>query len=95
MKLLAQALILTIIGNAAVAAQIDAIAPGSDLVIDGIPTIPASLAKNSKAYTDTFADSLIGWDPAKLEPMIIRHYSAYPWEMDVWPHAPVRPGRST
>ena len=72
MRLLARVLILAFFANAGVAAQNDAIAPGSDLLVDGIPAIPASLAKAADFARNSFADSLLGWDRVKLEIVLIR-----------------------
>ena len=50
-----------------VSAQTDYIVPGSNLVADGIPKIPASLAQAVKPYTNAYGLQLAGWNPTKRE----------------------------
>ena len=43
------------------------IVPGDNLVTEGIPKIPASLAQTVNRYTNAWGFRLAGWDPAKRE----------------------------
>ncbi|REK10480.1 MAG: S9 family peptidase [Planctomycetota bacterium] len=48
----------------------DVIAPGSNLVTDGIPPIPESLAERARQYTEFRQASLYSWHPNKREMLI-------------------------
>lgn len=47
--------------------QGDVIKPSANLVIDGIPNIPASLAPKVRRYSNFYGLPLAGWDPTKRE----------------------------
>src|SRR5258706_4201077 len=53
-------------------AQTEWLTPPNSIVLDGIPKIPASLQKVTDGFKTVFNDSLIGWDPVKAEPVILR-----------------------
>src|ERR1700683_4951503 len=48
----------------------DDIAPGDQLVIDGIPKIPTSLAAEVRRYTEGRAADFLSWHPTKREMLI-------------------------
>jgi dipeptidyl aminopeptidase/acylaminoacyl peptidase len=48
-------------------AQSNEITPGSNLVTQGIPKVPASLAPTVQRYTGAYGLPLAGWDPTKRE----------------------------
>ena len=43
------------------------IVPGDNLVVDGVPKIPASLAQTVNRYKNSYGYPLAGWDPTKRE----------------------------
>ena len=51
-------------------AQDGAIAPRENLVVDGIPAIPASLAETAGRYSEYRAAGLSDWDPQRREMLI-------------------------
>ena len=51
-------------------AQSDDIAPNENLVAEGIPKIPASIAETAGRYTDYRADAFASWHPTKREMLI-------------------------
>ena len=51
-------------------AQSDELAPGDNLVIEGIPKIPASLAAEVSRYTKGRAAEILSWHPTKREILI-------------------------
>jgi len=51
-------------------AQTDDIAPNENLVAEGIPKIPASIAETAGRYTDYRADLFASWHPTKREMLI-------------------------
>lgn len=53
-------------------AQADLVLPPDTVELDGVPAIPKSLAPATADYRPPFSDELIGWDPKKPEPMMIR-----------------------
>lgn len=68
MKFLLQiSIVLILAANLSVARQSDDIAPGDNLVVDGIPKIPAALAKKVNQYKNAYGYPLAGWDPSKRE----------------------------
>jgi len=62
--LIAVLLILCLQGASA---QADEVAPGPNLVTEGIPKVPASLARTVQRYTNGYGLPLAGWDAAKQE----------------------------
>jgi dipeptidyl aminopeptidase/acylaminoacyl peptidase len=59
--------ILLILCHQGVLAQIDEIAPSPNLVTEGIPKIPASLARTVQRYTTGYGLPIAGWDATKRE----------------------------
>ena len=51
------------------------ISPGSNLIIDGIPSIPASIATDVKRYSESRSASLVSWHPTKLEMIISTRFA--------------------
>ncbi len=59
--------LLLLLSLATASAQNDEIAPGGNLVTEGIPRISASIAQTVQRYTSGYGLPLAGWDPAKRE----------------------------
>src|ERR687883_283137 len=59
-------------------AQTGEIAPGDNLVVEGIPPIPASLAKDVSRYTKGRVAELLGWHPVKREILIATFFGETP-----------------
>jgi dipeptidyl aminopeptidase/acylaminoacyl peptidase len=57
------------------AAPPEVLAPGENLVLDGIPPIPASLAEEVDRYTDARKASLASWHPARREMLIATRFA--------------------
>ena len=57
-------------GLASLQAQNKAIAPAENLVVDGIPAIPASLADDVRRYTESRPANFADWHPARREMLI-------------------------
>lgn len=55
---------------APLSAQPGVIAPGDNLVVEGVPKIPAALAKKVGRYTEFRAATLVDWHPTKREMLI-------------------------
>ncbi len=55
--------------------QADQIAPNENLVAEGIPKIPASLAETVERYTNFRAAVLDGWNPTKREMLIATRFA--------------------
>ncbi|HEY2931967.1 MAG TPA: S9 family peptidase [Acidobacteriota bacterium] len=70
MKLFSRILICSFLFSAA-AAQVQEIIPGDNLVLDGIPKIPASLTESVDRYTQARSATLVDWHPVRRE-MLIR-----------------------
>src|SRR5262245_32226069 len=51
-------------------AQSDEIAPNENLVAEGVPKIPASLAETAGRYSESRAAVLASWNPARREILI-------------------------
>jgi len=52
------------------AGKAEIIAPGSNLVVQGIPTIPAELARTVKKYTEAIPVYVSDWHPTKREMLV-------------------------
>ncbi|MCI0659693.1 MAG: alpha/beta fold hydrolase [Acidobacteria bacterium] len=59
--------LLLFVGERAISAQGDEIAPGDNLGVVGVPRIPKSLAQQIKRYTGAYGLPLAGWDDVKRE----------------------------
>ncbi|MGB8508768.1 MAG: prolyl oligopeptidase family serine peptidase [Pyrinomonadaceae bacterium] len=46
------------------------VAPGDNLVVEGVPAIPSSLTEDVRRYTEFRAASLAGWHPVRREMLI-------------------------
>ena len=66
--------ILLLFAGQAVSAQTDTITPGSNLVIEGIPAIPASVASSVKRYTESRAAVFCDWHPLRNEMIIATRF---------------------
>src|SRR2546427_1449695 len=64
-------LVAPLLGAAPLLAQTAAIAPGDNLVTDGIPPIPAGIAEVARRYGEFRAAAFWDWHPTRRE-MIIR-----------------------
>jgi dipeptidyl aminopeptidase/acylaminoacyl peptidase len=67
MKSLSGILIVFILAANPMLAQNDEIVPGSNLVVEGIPKIPATLAQKVNRYRNGYGYPVAGWDPSKRE----------------------------
>jgi hypothetical protein len=61
--------------SAAAFSQSDEVAPNENLVVEGIPKIPASLADTVDRYSNFRGASLDSWDPAKREMLISTRFA--------------------
>ena len=59
----------------AVSAQSDVVAPNPNLLIEGIPAIPQSLAARVGGYSDFRGHGFADWHPVRRE-MLISHRAA-------------------
>lgn len=50
------------------------IAPGDNLVVDGLPSIPATLAADVRRYTESRGAGLVDWHPARRELLIATRF---------------------
>jgi dipeptidyl aminopeptidase/acylaminoacyl peptidase len=57
----------------------DVMAPPADMVVDGVPPIPNSIAFDALPYRPHGSSSLIGWDPAKLRPIVKGRRTGHDW----------------
>jgi dipeptidyl aminopeptidase/acylaminoacyl peptidase len=55
--------------------QGDVLHPPRFVVLEGAPKIPASISNRLERYYASSADSIVGWDPVKVEPIILRRPS--------------------
>lgn len=59
-------------------AQAAEIAPGDNLVVEGVPAIPASLAQTVDRYTQFRSASLLSWHPQRREILISTRFGDVP-----------------
>jgi dipeptidyl aminopeptidase/acylaminoacyl peptidase len=57
------------------AQEVKTIVPGSNLIIDGIPAIPQTVASNVKKYSESRSASFSAWHPVKNEMVISTRFS--------------------
>jgi dipeptidyl aminopeptidase/acylaminoacyl peptidase len=69
MRTFLPAIALTLFATAA-SAQVAEIVPGDNLVIDGIPKVPAELAEKVARYTEFRTATLSSWHPTRREMLI-------------------------
>ncbi|MDQ3810285.1 MAG: S9 family peptidase, partial [Chloroflexota bacterium] len=62
--------VLLLLAPAALLAQDDYITPGENLVVEGIPKVPATLAEQAGRYTEYRSATLYDWHPRKRELVI-------------------------
>jgi dipeptidyl aminopeptidase/acylaminoacyl peptidase len=60
------------------AAQEPAIAPGENLIVDGVPPIPASLADTAGRYSSYRGATLADWHPSRREMLIATRFGDTP-----------------
>src|SRR5947208_17154456 len=61
--------------SAIVLAQNTEVAPNENLIVEGVPKIPASLAETVERYTNFRGASLDSWDPVKREMLISTRFA--------------------
>ncbi|HYP52108.1 MAG TPA: prolyl oligopeptidase family serine peptidase, partial [Pyrinomonadaceae bacterium] len=66
-RLLAACLLLV---PAALAQRPAVIVPGDNLVVEGVPAVPAALAEDVRRYTEFRAAALAGWHPVRREMLV-------------------------
>jgi dipeptidyl aminopeptidase/acylaminoacyl peptidase len=57
------------------AAQEPVITPGENLVVQGVPAIPASLAAEVRRYTESRSAAFLGWHPTRREVLIATRFA--------------------
>jgi protease II len=77
-KLLWLLLFLVLPAHSRVVAQSDYLAPGDNLVVEGIPKIPTSLADEISRYTEFRWAGMSNWHPTKREMLIITRFADTP-----------------
>ena len=75
MRKFCRAVVVTCVIVGGVLAQGEVLYPPRFVVLDGAPKIPSSISKTFERYETSSADSLLGWDPVKVEPIIVRQPS--------------------
>lgn len=56
----------------------DVITPGANLVVEGLPPIPVSIAVDVKKYTESRSASFVAWHPVKREMLITTRFGNVP-----------------
>ena len=75
MKRFALLLAICFLLSASAFPQNDGVAPNENLVVEGVPTIPASLAETVDRYTNFRGATLESWDPLKREMLISTRFA--------------------
>ncbi|HVF29077.1 MAG TPA: hypothetical protein VM943_12600, partial [Pyrinomonadaceae bacterium] len=79
MKALSRLLVvLTLSLSQLASAQTGVIIPSDNLVVDGVPKIPSSIAETVNRYTEFRSASLNSWHPAKREMLITTRFGDAP-----------------
>ena len=74
----ALALALPLCGTAAHAQDSATVSPNENLVTDGVPPIPASIAELTRRYTEYRSAALLDWHPEKREMLISTRFANTP-----------------
>ncbi len=74
-RLAALFLLPAFLGAQPAPAQAETIAPGENLVVEGVPPIPASLAEEVGRYTDFRTASFQGWHPERREMLVLTRFA--------------------
>jgi dipeptidyl aminopeptidase/acylaminoacyl peptidase len=77
-KLLWLLLFVVLSARSMVVAQSDYLAPGDNLVVEGVPKIPTSLADEIGRYTEFRWADMSNWHPTKREMLIITRFADTP-----------------
>src|SRR6266568_8233612 len=59
-------------------AQTETISPNENLVVEGVPPIPASLAESAERYSNFRGASLTSWNPERREMLISTRFADVP-----------------
>ena len=79
MKTLLRLLVAFILAaHSGLAAQSNEMAPGDNLVVEGIPKIPTALAESASRYTHFRYGYLASWHPTKREMLISTEFEETP-----------------
>ena len=70
--------VLATLGTSDVRAQSNVLTPGGNLVIDGVPPIPASLPEDVRRYTESRPATLADWHPVHREILISTRFGNTP-----------------
>src|SRR5947207_13761270 len=60
------------------AAQSDVLAPGDNLVVQGVPSVPVSLVESVNRYTEFRAALMSSWNPVRREMLISTRFADTP-----------------
>src|SRR5688500_2872740 len=71
-------LLLLVLAGSTAAARGDAVAPGDNLVIEGIPKIPVALADEIRPYTEFRGAGVSDWHPTRREMLIYTQFADTP-----------------
>src|SRR3989440_11412068 len=69
-KLLRLLLVAPLVGGTPLLAQTSAIAPGDNLVTDGVPPVPASIAEAGRRYSEFRSAAFWDWHPTRREMLV-------------------------
>ena len=72
MKTMCRVVFVTLLMTRLTVGQEEWLTPPLDVMLDGMPGIPASLAKFASNFRTGFSDAFLGWDPVKPEPLFVR-----------------------
>ncbi|WP_207494413.1 S9 family peptidase [Aridibaculum aurantiacum] len=70
-------LLLTLLCNMGIAQQ-KTIYPGDNLIVEGIPVIPASIAEEVKQYSESRTATMCSWHPVRKEMLISTRFGNVP-----------------
>lgn len=78
LQLLLTILVMAVLPTSVAFAQSDVIVPGDNLVVEGLPAMPTSLAERVGRYTEFRSATLAGWHPTRREMLIATRFSDTP-----------------
>src|SRR5229473_2768541 len=66
-------LVIILVSVSLANAQTGEVAPGNNIIADGIPKIPASLRVSVNRYRAFYSSSLLGWDPIRRAVIVSKY----------------------
>ncbi len=75
MRIVVRLLAVLLLTTAVFAQSDDSVAPNENLVVEGVPKIPVSLAETARRYTQLRSAAFADWNPVRREMLIVTRFA--------------------